>query len=260
MISLRNLRARFRDPARGRGPGISEAQGSGRGVALTRRTSPASVRERRERQRRFWRAKYLEDPAFFGSRESEFARWCRPLLERTPNVHEVVELGCGYGRDTRYLASCGLHVRGVDLVGPLASSRTSIGPPCEYVESDCLEFLRGLSTQSLDAVYSNMFFNMDFTEPEHRRLMQAVHAALRPGGLHLYSVRSTSDPWFGRGKKVGRDTFDPAPHGVTMHYFSEAYARRLTAGRFVPVQHVERREGEDEFPIVLWYFADRRDR
>lgn len=225
---------------------------------MTPRDTPASGRARRERQRRFWRARYLEDPAFFGSRESEFARWCLPILKRTPKVREVVELGCGYGRDTRYLASHGFHVRGVDLVGPPARPRPAVDSSCEYVESDCLELLVGLPARSLDAVYSNMFFSMDFTEREHRTLMHAVHAALRPGGLHLYSVRSTSDPWFGRGKKVDRDTFDPAPHGVTMHYFSESYARRLAADGFVPVEHVERREGEEDFPVVLWYFADRR--
>ena len=167
-------------------------------------------------------------------------------------------LGCGYGRDARYLSAHGFHVRAVDVVGPPLGSPSARGSSCEYVESDCLEFLRGLPRQSLDAVYSNLFFSMDFTESEHRALMRAVHAALRPGGLHLYSVRSTSDPWFGRGRKVGPETFDPAPHGITMHYFSESYADRLTAGLFVPVQHTERREGEEEFPIVLWYFADRR--
>ena len=218
----------------------------------------ATAHERRERQRRFWRAKYEEDPAFFGNRESDFARWCLPLLRRSPDVRVVVELGCGYGRDTEYLSAHGFQVRAVDVVGPPPGSRAAVDPSCEYVESDCLEFLRRVPRGSLDAVYSNLFFSMDFTESEHRALMRAVHAALRPGGLHLYSVRSTSDPWFGRGRKAGPETFDPAPHGITMHYFSESYADRLTAGLFVPVQHTERREGEEEFPIVLWYFADRR--
>ena len=170
----------------------------------------------------------------------------------------MVELGCGYGRDARFLSSHGFRVRGVDFAGVRARPRTRPRGPCEFVNSDALGFLRSLRPACVDAVYSNMFFNMDFTESEHRDLLRAVRRALRAGGLHLYSARSTSDPWFGRGVRVGPDTFDPAPHGITMHYFSREYVDRLAADGFEPVVRVERAEGEDTFPIRLWYVVDRK--
>ncbi len=212
---------------------------------------------RRERQRAFWREAYSADPVFFGEGESDFARWCLPILRAEPRVRTVVDLGCGYGRDTRFLSAGGFQVRGVDLSG-FASSRAP-GPdvPCEIVEADCLGFLERLPSGSLDAVYSNMFYNMDFSEAEHRALWVAVHRALRAGGLHLYSVRSTADPWYGRGRGIAPDIFEPPARGVPMHYFSEEYIRRLAAGRFEGVARVERREGEEEFPISLWYVAER---
>jgi SAM-dependent methyltransferase len=182
-------------------------------------------------------------------------------LLRDEGVRNLVELGCGYGRDSSYLAAQGFRVRGVDLTADRAGSVGDARDPrssVEFVEGDALGFLAALPAQSVDAVFSNMFFNMDFTETEHRELMRAVHRVLRPGGLHLYSARSTSDPWYGRGQPVGPDTFDPAPHGVTMHYFSEAYADRLAKGLFVPVRRLERTEGKGDFPIRLLYVVDRR--
>jgi spermidine synthase len=217
--------------------------------------------ERKERQREFWRGKYAEDPNFFGEEESAFARWCAPILHAEKGIREVIELGGGYGRDARYLSAQGFHVRGVDLAAPQPSGTPE--PPqqerrSELLAGDAFEFLRQLPPQSVDAVYSNMFFNMDFTEGEHRELMETIHQVLRRGGLHLYSARSTSDPWYGRGKRVGRDSFDPAPHGVTMHYFSVEYANQLCEGWFGPVERVECSEGEGEFPIRLLYVVDRR--
>jgi SAM-dependent methyltransferase len=217
--------------------------------------------DRKEGQREFWRSRYAEDPSFFGEEESAFARWCAPKLQAEEGIREVIELGSGYGRDARYLSAQGFHVRGVDLATPRPSGTRELSQPerpSELLEGDAFEFLRQLAPQGADAVYSNIFFNMDFTEEEHQELMEAIYRVLRKGGLHLYSARSTSDPWYGRGKRVGPDTFDPAPHGVTMHYFSAEYASRLSEGRFDPVEQVERSEGEGEFPIRLLYVVDRR--
>ena len=214
--------------------------------------------ERRDRQREFWQRRYNEDPAFFGPEESEFARWCLPILMSEAGLREIVELGCGYGRDARYLSARGFHVRAVDLVRRTGPSPDVARAEIDTIESDCLEFLSNLAGGSVDAVYSNMFLNMDFTEREHRDLVRAVHRALAPRGLHLFSVRSTSDPWYGRGRRVRPDTYDPAPRGVTMHFFSEAYADRLSKGRFEPVRREERCVGGAVFPIRLWYFAVRR--
>ena len=222
------------------------------------RPDDATAGERRARQRDFWRQRYTEDPAFFGRSPSDFARWCLPLLRAEASTREVIELGCGYGRDTRYFAQEGFLVRGVDLAGIPVPDAEGATPSVEVIEAECLDFLERQGSGSADAVYSNMFFNMDFTEEEHRVLFRAVHRVLRPAGLHLYSARSTSDPWYGRGRPIGPDTFDPAPHGVPMHYFSEDYADRLATEGFVAVRRLLHPEGEPGFPITLLYVVDRR--
>lgn len=220
--------------------------------------SPGTYEGRQDRQRAFWQAKYSEDPTFFGESESPFARWCLPRLRHESGARELVELGCGYGRDARFFARHGFRVRGVDFAGVSRGPGRSSDAPCEFVESDCRGFLRAQPRGSVDVVYSNMFFNMDFTEAEHRDLLAGIRRLLRPDGLHLYSARSTSDPWYGRGRPVGPDTFDPAPHGITMHYFSREYIDRLSADGFAPEARVEQSEGEEDFPIRLWYVVDRQ--
>ena len=228
---------------------------------MSRGSVSASRSSRRERQRAFWRERYLEDPAYFGSAESDFARWCLPLLQTEQGIESILELGCGYGRDSRFLAGEGFRVVGADLTrshsfGAPPSNKAQ--PRLRFIESDAVDFLTQVSPGEFDAVYSNLFFNMDFTRAEHRSLMRSIRSALRPDGLHLYSARATSDPWYGRGNKMGADTFESSPNGVTIHFFSQEYADRLARGLFRKIQSVERPEGVGEFPIRLLYRVDRR--
>ncbi len=230
-------------------------------VVSDRSRAPHRASTRQERQRAYWSQTYAEDPTFFGARESEFARWCLPWLRAGPTIHDIVELGCGYGRDARFFSAQGYRVLGIDLVEPEPSPGTPTDrntPAHETMLGDALECLQRLADRGTDVVYSNMFLNMDFTEKEHRELLGAVHRVLRAEGLHCFSVRAVSDPWYGRGRRLGPDRFEPAPGGVPLHFFSAPYIDRLIHGRFTSVGRVERTEGEGDFPIRLIYEIDRR--
>ena len=216
---------------------------------------------RRDAQRRFWRERYREDPSFFGEGESPFSRWCMTFLRAEPAAREVIELGGGYGRDARFFAEQGFRVRGVELALTEAvrgrSSRNDGAGSYELFGGDAFEFLRRATAGSADVVYSNMFYNMDFREREHVTLFELVGKVLRPGGLHLYSARSSTDPWYGRGEAVAPDTYRPDPGGIALHFFSAAYAERLGARAFSAVERIEVSEGSGDFPVRLLYVADR---
>ena len=114
------------------------------------------------------------DPAFFGGGRSAFARWARDVLRRAGIRRGFcIELGAGYGRDLPYLQRCGFVVRGVDVsdrgVALARGRRRSPAPRAfEIVRSDAVPFLARTPGQSVDVVYSNMFYNMDFTDVERR--------------------------------------------------------------------------------------------
>ncbi|MDE1819998.1 MAG: class I SAM-dependent methyltransferase [Euryarchaeota archaeon] len=220
---------------------------------------------RRLRQARFWTVRYREDPAFFGAGASAFARWCEPRL-REEAVRRVLELGAGYGRDLCYFLQMGYDAHGVDNVaegvkiGREHISALGLAKECSrrLSRADVVPWLRRQASGSADAVYSCLFLNMDFTEEEHRRLLREVERVLRPGGLHLFSVRSSHDPWYGRGRKVGPDTFDLAPHGTTMHFFSRRYVRDLTTGSFEELELKEMAHGGNSFPTKVLYVVERK--
>ena len=209
------------------------------------------------RQARFWDRRYISDPEFFGAGPSPFLRWTLSRLRQRSVGRNWLELGSGYGRDLVALRTRGFSVRGVDIsrVGTTLARRAKLAA----VEAPALEYLPGLESGSVDVVYSNLFLNMEFTEAEHARLFEEIHRVLIPGGFHAYSVRSVADPWYGRGTRTGPDSFDLAPHGPVLHFFSPDYARKLRRGRFRGLEMWEGTEGR-EFPITVLYILEQKPR
>ncbi len=225
-----------------------------------------SAAARRIAQTAYWEERYLRDPSFFGPQPSRFARWALRILHRSSSARHLVEIGCGYGRDVRFFADHGLEVRAVDpsetgvaLARAALTRRPAPLGKASVSRSSALAFLTRIPPEWADAVFSNLVWNMDFTEEEHLRHFRAVRRVLRPGGLHLYSVRSTSDPWFGKGRRLRTATYDLAPHGTVMRFFSRAYARRLARRSGLrTVELSERLEGGRRFPIRVLYVAELR--
>lgn len=170
--------------------------------------------------------------------------------------HRWLELGSGYGRDLRAIRARGYAVRGIDLSRIGTSVARKAGQ--DALRGNAVDFLRSQRPGSIDVVYSNLFYNMEFSERDHERVFSLVHRALAPGGLHAYSVRTVSDPWFGKGVRVGPGTFDLAPDGPVMHFFSRSYARRLRAGRFRSVRSWEGEEDLGGFPTRVRYVVERK--
>ena len=170
-----------------------------------------------------------------------------------------MELGAGNGRDLRYFEAQGYRVRGVDCAGDVPAKQLASLRALQIECQDAFDFLKELETEMVDVVYSNLFYNMDFSETEHHAMFREVQRALRPGGHHFYSVRTTLDRWYGRGIKKGPDTFDSTPEGTTMHFFSPEYASGLRARAKLTLLDLEELEkGQGDFPIHVIYVAEQR--
>jgi SAM-dependent methyltransferase len=197
---------------------------------------------------------YRGNPDRFTGPPSRFGLWAfQRLSERVPRG-QLLELGCGTGRDARKFASGGYVVTAVDYsVTAIERARRELDNPplIRFRRMDALSALRDTLTASLDAVYAHAVYMM-LPDDELTAVVREVHRVLHPGGLHLFAVRSTTDPMVGQGEEVAPDVWRRTPGTAPYRYFRRESLDRLTGLGFERVA--------TEFPESLhfWYVADRR--
>jgi SAM-dependent methyltransferase len=145
----------------------------------------------------------------------------------------VLELGAGQGRDTLYLARQGLHVTALDFAPGTIKTLTfkaqtaGLADMVSTARHDIRQPLP-LPDASVDASYSHMLFCMAFTTGELERLTGELRRVLRPGGLVIYTARTTADAHYGAGIPRGDDMYEHG--GFIVHFFDQPLIDRLATG------------------------------
>jgi SAM-dependent methyltransferase len=203
----------------------------------------AAIRAAAERrltgQRRHW-------SDVLGSRADRYGTAASAPAEYAAGAHDVLELGAGQGRDSLYFAKRGFNVQALDFAesGVLAiSARAREARLLDSLRAsthDCREPLP-FAAGSFDACYSHMLFCMALATPQLVALSAEVLRVLRPGGVHVYTVRSTADPDCGAGIACGDGLRES--NGFIVHFFSRELVELLARG-FDLVEVAEFEEGD----------------
>jgi len=198
-----------------------------------------------DEQRQHWSATFAAHPEMYGEEPSEAAVAAADVFA-VAGVTTVLELGAGQGRDTLYLAHRGFHVHavdyaleGLDAIGAKAGV-AGLADRVTVALHDVRQHLP-FADASVDASYSHMLLCMALTTPELERLVSDLHRVVRPGGLVVYTVRTTDDAHYGAGIAHGDDMYEHG--GFVVHFFDRALIDRLVAG-FALVEVTEFTEGE----------------
>ncbi len=185
-----------------------------------------------DRQREHWDRTFAGHPAMFGVEPSDPARAAAELFLAERRV-DLLELGAGQGRDTLFFARKGLRVRTLDYSEQAVEAvraRADGAGLSEFISASRCDLREPLpfADESFDACYSHMLFCMALTTRELQRLSVEVGRVLRPGGLCVYTVRTTADVHYGAGIDRGDDMYEVGDFIV--HFFSRSLVEQLSAG------------------------------
>jgi SAM-dependent methyltransferase len=183
-------------------------------------------------QKEHWEATFEANPDMYGTDPSAPGVAAAEAFASAGHK-SVLELGAGQGRDTLYLARQGLHVTALDFAPGTIETLTSkaraagLADRVSAARHDIRQPLP-LPDTSIDASYSHMLFCMAFTTGELERLTGELRRVLRPGGLVIYTARTTADAHYGAGIPRGDDMYDHG--GFIVHFFDRPLIDRLAAG------------------------------
>jgi SAM-dependent methyltransferase len=209
-------------------------------------------------QQQHWEKMYVENDSMFGTEPSYAARKAAEYFKNT-GARRILELGSGQGRDTLFFAEQGFHVYGLDYSYEGLDSLREEVQDLGFTESvttvyhDVRERLP-FDDHFFDACYSHMLYCMALTTPELESLSSEIHRVLRPGGLNVYTARTTSDPHYRTGIDRGDDMWEIAG-GFIVHFFSQEKVVDLSKGyEIVSVEEFE----ETELPKRLFLVTLKR--
>jgi SAM-dependent methyltransferase len=175
-----------------------------------------------------WNKVYSEDSSFFGERASDFVKQCYEYFIQN-KVKKILELGCGQGRDSIFFSLNNLEVYAIDssIAAIDGIQKKFKENNCQQINVKCIDVRQGLPFEdnNFDAVYSHMFYNMNFTNEELHFLFQESFRVLKTNGLLYFSVRSDNDTLFQTGNKVNDDIYEI--NGFQIRFFSKEQIESL---------------------------------
>ncbi|HSW75282.1 MAG TPA: class I SAM-dependent methyltransferase [Candidatus Saccharimonadales bacterium] len=149
----------------------------------------------------------------------------------------ILELGCGEGNDSYYLATQGHEITATDfsdvVIGQnktrwqndkLTFTEQNISQPLEYAD------------ESFDVVYARLslhYFKAEVTQ----QIFQEIARVLKAGGLFCFMCKSTEDGIYGQGTEIEKDMYELDGH--VRHFFSEPFAQQLLSTAGLQVKKVE---------------------
>lgn len=164
-------------------------------------------RERWNRDEEYWN-KYYAGRAAISETNEEPSLFARDMLHKyMENGRNLVELGCGSGRDSLYFAKNGLNVTGID------ASQVAIDELREKVSLDncvfiCDDFVSAESIYQIQYDYCYSRFTLHaINENQETQILKKAYDMLKEGGYLFIEARSVNDNKYGVGQEVERNAF-----------------------------------------------------
>ena len=180
-------------------------------------------------------------------------------LFKEKNIHKIVEIGAGLGRDTLFFAKNSINITALDYSPSgidIINQKTKKNNLSNYISTKLFDVRQKLPFEdnSIEACYSHMLYCMALTTSDLKKLNNEILRILKPGGINIYTVRHTNDGDFQNGIHIGEDLYEN--DGFIVHYFSEDKVNSLLNGfKNISLEKFE----EGNFPRRLFFVVNEKN-
>lgn len=169
---------------------------------------------------------------YFGTGPTKLAKIAESIIKNN-TVTNMLEIGCGQGRDALYFSQLGYKVCALDI------SEKAINYVNEMKKSLDVKNLTTLihdiekplnhSNESFDFVYSNLalqFFDTDRLQKNFNN----ISAVMKKNSLFLFSTKKEGDKYYNYGVRINDHAFEY--EGITRYFYTEDMLREILSKKF----------------------------
>lgn len=161
----------------------------------------------------------------------------------------VLDMGCGCGESTSYLAKKGLNVIGIDFAENMLLEAKKLYPDLTFENQNILS--TSFDDQSFDGIVLTYVIN-HFSDDGLLALKKEIHRLLKKGGLLFLSVHQ------GNSESVINDPLDENIH-LYFHFLDANRIDSLFSG-YTRIQFISRKSlGPEEFDCDKFFVTYRKD-
>ena len=190
---------------------------------------------------------------YFGTGPTILALEAHELIKNN-SITNILELGCGQGRDSLFFANFGHNVIATDI------SENAINFVKKIKNEQNIKNLELYLHDTLNAftfnnskfglVYSNLalqFFDLN----QLSQIFSNIKKTMKPDSFFLFSTKKSGDKYFNFGNKISENSFEY--NGITRFFFSKSELENILKNYFTIISFEDDSHvNSDETKSVWW--------
>jgi len=200
----------------------------------------------------YWSDMYSK-PNVFGTGPTKLAKIAHDLIQDKP-VKNVLEIGCGQGRDSIFFSEKGYFIETFDI------SKNAITFVNKMKESFNLKNLNAIvhdvtetfphSNMFFDFIFSNLalqFFDIDTLE----KIFNNIDRVMKDEATILFSTKKKGDKYHDFGTKISEDAYEHK--GITRYFYDKSILEQMLEQKFEILRFDDDRHTNPNSTVSEWW-------
>jgi SAM-dependent methyltransferase len=169
---------------------------------------------------------------YFGTGPTILALEAHELIKKN-SISNILELGCGQGRDSLFFANFGYNVVGTDI------SKNAINFVKKIKNEQNLENLElfihdtlnsfNFKNSDFELVYSNLALQF-FDLMQLSQIFSNIKKIMKKNSFFLFSTKKSGDKYFEFGNKISENSFEY--NGITRFFYNKSQLENILKNHF----------------------------
>ena len=200
----------------------------------------------------YWNDLY-EKNNYFGTGPTILAAYAKKILDEY-SLKNILELGCGQGRDSIYFAKLGYSIIASDISENAIKfiEKISNDENLKNLQLVVHDVQKPLNFQNskFDMVYSNLALQF-FDLYQLSEIFSNIADVMLPNSFFLFSTKKVGDKYYDFGNKISSNAFEYK--GITRFFFTKSELEILLEKNFTIISFEEDKHVNPDNTVSVWW-------